>query len=263
MNPINFVMMSSDSRKLKIECIERKPPKTVDDINFKFLPSSMTLRWQLPVQTHLGRIPIRDIKYVQVFERENIRSAFRLIKMHDFNDSLAPELLRENIPRGFIKLTTIADTSIDLLYPEKGEVKIYAIATVDAHGNSSPLSAQYAVYLDSLNQPKIEFIAFPGSPKQYPNLTMRRYGEKGMFTDAILASDYKKVTLYHNPEFTVLQNGGNDENKLVQSHGLYSPDNTGNEVHVSQVPSYVLQLIDVETQKDEKINIFVEKGTDD
>ena len=122
--------------------------------------------------------------------------------------------------------------------PEKGEYIIYAAATVDAHGNSSFLSAQYAVFLDTLMQPRIEHVAYPGAPKQYPNLTLLN----DAFVDSIKASNYDKLTIYHNPTFTVLRNGENEQE-------LVSTD--------KDTASYLLQLIDVETQVDERIEIFM------
>ena len=69
---------------------------------------------------------------------------------------------------------------------------IFAICTVDAHGNSSNLSAQYEVTLVSRdNSLKIDFISFPGAPKQYPNFMM----SKKLFVDSMAVSNVNKMTL--------------------------------------------------------------------
>ena len=115
------------------------------------------------------------------------------------------------------------------------------VRRVDAHGNSSFLGPQFAVYLDSLNQPKIDHIAYPGSPKQYPNMTVLN----DAFEDSIRVSGYNKLTFYHNPEFTVLLNQKNRQN-LVSAQ--------------KSIASYILQLIDVETQVDEVIEIFMRQN---
>ena len=92
-----------------------------------------------------------------------------------------------------------------------------------------------------MNQPKIDHIAYPGSPKQYPNLTVLA----DAFEDSIRVSGYNKMSIYHNPNFTVLLNGNNRQN-LVSAQ--------------RDVASYILQLIDVETQTDEVVEIFMRQN---
>ena len=237
----NFLILSKDSKKLSIECIERNPPPPPDDVNFTFLDSTMLVNWQLPIQTDENLIPVNDVKYVQIFKRGSINESFSLISMYDFNDSFEVVPLDENIPFERIKVTSQSDTSIEVNLPDKGKYEIYSVACVDAHGNSSFLGPQFAVYLDSLNQPRIDHVAYPGSPKQYPNLTII----KDVFEDSIRASGYNKFKIYHNPNFTILLNGKNRQ-KLVSAH--------------QNVASYLLQLIDVETQTDETIEIFMHEN---
>ena len=237
----NFLLLSKDSKKIVIECEERKPPPPPDDLNFKFLDSSVLVNWSLPVEVNEKLIPVNDIKYVQVFKRTSLNEPFSLVRMYDFNDSLQVVPLEEYIPPERIKITNQADTSLEVDLPDKGEYHIYGVACVDAHGNSSFLGPQFAIFLDSLNQPKIEHIAYPGSPKQYPNMTVLN----DAFQDSIRVSGYNKLTFYHNPNFTVLLNGKNRQN-LVSAQ--------------QSVASYVLQLIDVETQTDEVVEIFMRQN---
>jgi hypothetical protein len=237
----NFLLLSKDSKKIVIECEERKPPPPPNDVNFNFLDSSMLINWQLPIETDEKLIAVNDIKYVQIFKRSSIQKPFSLIRMYDFNDSLQVVPLEEYIPPERIKLTFQTDTSLEVDLPDKGEYCIYTVACVDAHGNSSFLGPQFAVYLDSLNQPKIDHIAYPGSPKQYPNMTVLN----DAFEDSIRVSGYNKLTFYHNPEFTVLLNQKNRQN-LVSAQ--------------KSIASYILQLIDVETQVDEVIEIFMRQN---
>lgn len=237
----NFLVLSKDSKKISIECEERKPPPPPNDVNFIFLDSSMLIQWQLPIEVDEKLIPVNDIKYVQIFRRSSLRDPFSLVRMFDFNDSLQVFPLDENIPPERVKFTIQSDTELEVDLPDQGEYHIYTVACVDAHGNSSFLGPQFAVYLDSLNQPKIDHIAYPGAPKQYPNLTVLN----DAFEDSIRISGYKKLTFYHNPSFTVLLNGKNRQN-LVSAH--------------KGVASYILQLIDVETQTDEVIEIFMQQN---
>lgn len=238
--PVNFLLISKDSKKLEINCIEKNPPPAVNDINFRFLDSTMLLTWDLPMETSPSKIPVNDIKYVQIFQRTSIGLPFSLIQMYDFNDSILKLPLPENINQSLVKTTVRSDNQIELLLPGKGEQRIFAICLIDAHGNSSFLSAQFSIDLDNLNQPKINFVAFPGAPKQYPNLTL----DNDVFVDSIRASGYKTMTFYHNPKYTVLLNGENTQ-QLVSTHTQ------------TDIPSYIIQLIDVETQKDEKIEVFI------
>ena len=237
----NFLVLSKDSKKITIECEERNPPPPPNDVNFTFLDSSMIVQWQLPIETDEKLIPVNDIKYVQIFKRNSLNEPFSLVRMYDFNDSLQVVPLEEFIPPERIKFTVQTDTELEVDLPDKGEYCIYSVACVDAHGNSSFLGPQFAVYLDSLSQPRIDHIAYPGSPKQYPNMTVLN----DAFEDSIRVSGYNKLKFYHNPSFTVLLSGKNRQN-LVSAQ--------------KDVASYILQLIDVETQTDEVIEIFMKQN---
>ena len=237
----NFLLLSKDSKKIVIECEERKPPPAPNDVNFRFLDSSAVINWELPIETDEKLIPVNDIKYVQIFRRSSLNEPFTLVRMYDFNDSLQVVPLEEYIPPERIKLTIQNDTELEVDLPDKGEYHIYSVACVDAHGNSSFLGPQFAMYLDSLNQPRVDHIAYPGSPKQYPNFTVLN----DAFEDSIRVSGYNKMTMYHNPEFTVLLNGKNRQNLISAQKG---------------VASYILQLIDVETQTDEVIEVFMRQN---
>ena len=115
------------------------------------------------------------------------------------------------------------------------------MCSIDAHGNSSLLGPQYAVYLDNLNRPKVEHIAYPGSMKQYPNLTI----VEDYFVDSIKISGYNKLDIYHNPDYTVIVNG-------ESNHEIVSSRET--------IPSYILQLIDTDLQKEQRIDILMHKN---
>ena len=130
--------------------------------------------------------------------------------------------------------------------PSQVEPKIWAVCTVDAHGNSSNLSGQYRAVVDSLNNYTMEHVAYPGSPKQYPNLTCVEDG----FVDSIKSAGCSKLEIYHNPTITTLV--GTKEEKMVEiSKKNYS---TG-----ELLPTYILQLIDIETQEDQVIKFYIKE----
>ena len=68
------------------------------------------------------------------------------------------------------------------------------------------------------------------------------------FVDSIRASGYSKLEVYHNPKVTTLISSKNE--KIVNVSAKETANNP-------RLPGYVLQLIDLETQKDQKINIFI------
>ena len=78
----HFLVISNRSKKISITCTEKNPPKTVSDINFYFLSSSMILMWNLPNQTNEQLVPVNDIKYIQIFVRNSIREPFRLFRFN-------------------------------------------------------------------------------------------------------------------------------------------------------------------------------------
>lgn len=240
-NLSNFLIISKDSKKLYIKCEEKKPPKPPSDLRFRFLKSTMLLEWDMPIDTNKSGIPIGDIKYVQIFRRKSIEEAFELIRLYDFNDSIVKYSLGEFIPEDIIKNTFMNDNSLELILPERNDRYIYAMCSIDAHGNSSLLGPQYAVYLDNLNRPKVEHIAYPGSMKQYPNLTI----VEDYFVDSIKISGYNKLDIYHNPDYTVIVNG-------ESNHEIVSSRET--------IPSYILQLIDTDLQKEQRIDILMHKN---
>ena len=242
----DFLVVSPGGRKVTIDCIEAKPPKTVTSVNFRFMDSSMQVEWDLPSQTSATGQPLNDIKYVQVFERNSVYEPFRLFMMLDFNDSLVRIPLQENIPLSRTVFVTRSQNFVEVPLPTRAESKIWAVCTVDAHGNSSNLSGQYRSTVDSLNNYSMEHVAYPGSPKQYPNLTCVEDG----FVDSIKAAGCSKLEIYHNPTITTLI--GTKEEKMIE---VSKTNGSSGEY----LPAYVLQLIDIETQEDQIINFYIKE----
>ena len=241
---VSFLVYSPNGKKISVECIEAKPPPPPTDIRFRFLDSSMLIEWDLPVQTSESGKPVNDIKYVQLFKRPSIEEPFSLIAMMDFDDSLIIIPSEETIPLVRRIKTTQSTNFYEVPLPEEDTQHIYAACTVDAHGNSSNYSAQYKAVIDSMKNYGMEHVAYPGSPKQYPNLTF----VDDAFVDSIRASGYSKLEVYHNPKVTTLISSKNEKIVNVSANGTATNP---------RLPGYVLQLIDLETQKDQKINIFI------
>lgn len=241
-----FLLLSPVGTKCSVKCIEAKPPQTVSTMNFVFLESSMLVEWSLPSQVSANGKPVNDIKYVQIFSRSTTDEPFKLYAMYDFNDSAKIFGCSETFPVSRVIFTKSSNNTIEVPLPTYGHPVIWTVCTVDAHGNSSNYASQYRVVVDSLGNHSVEHVAYPGSPKQYPNLTLAT----DAFVDSLKVSNCSVVDIYHNPTITKLITGGSDIELINKSQTLSSGE---------KIPSYQLQLIDLETQKDQVINFIIKE----
>ena len=238
----NILLVGTSGRKMVIECVEKKPPPPPQAIHFHWTGKNLSLRWRMPVQTNDLGGPIGDIKGYQIFYRHEITEPFRILKYINFNDILEAYTPLENIPAMYRVTTNQPLSNIETkILPDKPY--IFAICTVDAHGNTSNLSAQYEVTLVSRdNSLKIDFISYPGAPKQYPNFMM----SKKLFVDSMAVSNVDKMTLYYKPDATDLTIYKTDAKIAVES---LSDDRA----------AYRIQMIDINSQNDNILDIKVRK----
>jgi len=194
--------------------------------------------------------PVGDIKGYQIFVRSSTDSPYTLKKTMAFYDGLEPFTSGESFGNTVTNYD-YAPTSYTCNIDPDTEY-IFAMCTIDAHGNSSNLSPQYSVNLNSYrNELDIGFISFKGAPKQYPNFMM----SDKIFLDSLKVSDTNKITVYYNPEYDQVEfDPGNDLPPVYYEVTNYvTPDASGKAEH----PSYRLQLINVNTQSDEILDIFL------
>jgi hypothetical protein len=79
-----------------------------------------------------------------------------------------------------------------------GEMPIYTLASVDAHGMSSNYSAQIQMsYNKYTNKLTTKLISEPNAPKPYPNLLV----QVDAFEDAIKVSGYERLKVFFDPEY--------------------------------------------------------------
>ena len=160
----------------------------------------------------------------------------------------------EFIPRVLTTFNNYHTTNYTLNI-ERDREYIFAMATIDAHGNSSNLSPQYTVRLNSAsNTISVGFASFKGAPKQYPNMMM----SKKVFVDSIKVTNKKNMTVYFAPKATHVgfSNASGDEDVVLSTAPTFVQDRTDG---IENIPSYRIQLINVSKQSDQVIDIFLKE----
>jgi len=265
-------MVSSEPARTFVQCVDnRSPTPPTDffvsmDLNNSNKPM---LTWNFPVDTR------RHIKYFQVFRRKNrgpyrpVQLPFELVAMYDFNDIqggqgvVFDKVYDTNYFRFMLPGTenAMAKTSvIDLLAQSSNsnggrqrtstmyiddefntqDYYIYAVAAVDAHGQSSCYSNQIGVKFNrERNTIERVDISPPGAPKTYPNLLI----DKQVFVDTIKNEGYSQVTLVLNPDFLELNNIQGDDLSLIKTK------ESGGQ--------YIMKLINLDLQKDQTLKFEV------
>lgn len=241
-----FVSKASDP--VYVETVEVTPPTSPDGIryNFNYQDDSLIIDWQYPPAR------TRDTKYFQIFRRDSINKPFTCIAELDFNDAVSPMEKREKV--NYENVLKFANPQTQYVDPEfkRNSSFIYAIASVDAHGLTSPYSSQTRVSFDSSkNRINIKHVSPAGAPKQYPNFFVspdedENISIRTLTQDVIATSGREKVTVYF-------------DNEAVN----YSSEKSGEIKHVhfrntdSGEPVYKLHFINLDRQKDDAIEIRI------
>lgn len=199
---IKVLISSKPSSRATIDTVDVSAPPPPADFNmfWNFETDKLVLTWAFPPN------PQRDVKKFQVFKRADLDSPFELQKQYDFDDSAQPFADNEDPDPRLIEVITDpvafwTDDAFDRTLVTNQELApIYALACIDAHGLTSPFSAQFKVWFDPfMNVLKKKVISHQGAPKPYPNL----YLEAAPFSDTIKVSgpNSKRMKLYFNPEY--------------------------------------------------------------
>tara|TARA_R110000851_G_scaffold37420_6_gene96661 strand:+ start:2156 stop:3772 length:1617 start_codon:yes stop_codon:yes gene_type:complete len=244
----SILIIGTKAKTAEISAVENVPPPPVEAIQFDWTGSVLNLRWGMPMsQINDNGGPIGDIKAYQIFSRSSTNKPFNLKRMLLFYDG--------NTPYKHIERTAGLVTNYD--YPVHDYTcditpdidYIFAICVIDAHGNSSNLSPQYKVRLNSYtNMLDIDFISFKGAPKQYPNFMM---AEK-IFLDSIKISNSKNMTVFYNPDETAI----NIKQSTVETTNYKAP-HPDSDSGLPDSPSYRLQIINTNSQSGEILDIFL------
>jgi hypothetical protein len=231
------LVTSRESPYYDVVCKEVVPPPPPGNLQFwRTQERKLMLEWEFPYT------PQEDIKRFQIFRRKSIKEAFTLIAELDFDNSMIRVPRSEFIP-DFSKIDLKSSTT--LFIDEEFDVEsvyIYAVCSVDAHDLSSPYSEQFEVYYDkALAKMRTKFISYGGSPKPYPNFNL----VTTLTSDSIKDSLHDKLTVYFDPEYLVIKDSdGNNLDHLTKSR---------------DIPSYKIQLINLDRQLSQLLNIYVQK----
>ena len=194
--------------------------------------------------------PQRDIKRFQIFKRRSINEAFTLVAEYDFDNSIdktsvSEVAIKKNLFKFEVPKITYTDTQFNIMAKP-----IYAVASVDAHGMTSNLSNQIKVEYDKYkNKVKTSLVSRENAPKPYPNI----YIEEDTFKDIIKVSGYDRMHVFFDPEYyRILKNSKTQKEGSKKEEDLnllsINPDE----------PTYSIQILNLDIQKDEVINITIE-----
>ena len=157
-----ILLVGTDAKTIQIETVENVPPPPIEAIRFEWNGSNVVMHWSMPmgqINDLLG--PIGDIKGYQIFCRNTVNEPFALKQMLAFYDGYTPFKSKENMGL-LIKNYENPPVKYDL-YIEPDRYYIVAMCVIDAHGNSSNLSPQYSIKLDSnRNVLDVDFISYKG-----------------------------------------------------------------------------------------------------
>ena len=187
-------MIASGPTSATIRCTEKLPPPPPADFNvmYDYDERAPRLTWNLPVNTQ------QDVKYFQVFRRENLQEPFTLLRQFDFDDSEVKYDSYEYVSPQLVQRTDKAHMFFTDYEFTKESRYIYAVCCRDAHGLTSLLSPQFEVSFNKYKNRLVKkLISRSGAPKSYPNLYLLKDG----FIDTIKDSGHERVKIYFDPEF--------------------------------------------------------------
>ena len=218
-----------------VTCQEAKPPEPPNNLRFWMgQDRKFNIVWDFPFN------PQEDIKYFQIFRRKRVEDPFTLIAQLDFDDSELKSIQSEFIPEyANIKVKKPQVHYIDGDFDLDTEY-IYAVCCLDAHDLSSPYSEQFKVRWErTLAQLMVDLVSYSGSPKPYPNFNLKA----SLTSDSIKDSRHHKLTVYFDPEYL----------KITSDSG----EDLGHLKNNSSMPSYKIQLINLDRQASQTLKINV------
>lgn len=245
---VQVLVSSKPSNKVYVQTVKFDAPPPPGDVGFvwNYQTSQLLITWAFPVWSQ------QDIAQFQVFSRTSVNHPFQLQKVYNFDQSVVKFPDNENPDPTLVEyLTSPCQFYVDDAFDpavNKSQAKsvIYAVSCIDAHGLSSPLSAQYQVWFDQFqNKLVIKHLSHLGAPKPYPNL----YLDGELFVDTIKVSGPSTTTMdvYFNPQFYYVYD---DNNKVVP---VVQTQQTGG--------SYKLQFINIDNGKSQSIDVAVNDQT--
>jgi len=257
---VTYLISSRGSPYIEVLCEEIVPPPPPENIQF-YLSSEqeLILFWSMPYNTQ------DDIKRFQIFRRSSLEDPYTIIKELDFDDSEILTSRAEFIPdysktaSDYPKLDyTDCEFEFDTVY-------YYALCSVDAHDLSSSYSSQFKVSYNRVEgKMDTDLIAFAGSPKAYPNFTLK----STLTVDCIKDSGHSKMKIYFDPECIILNGAAETVEGGLTLTGTsyrtqenYIETNSGTYTGIPK-PMYKLQIINLDRQQDQKVDIYLKRASD-
>jgi len=243
----NFYV-ESEGKSISAECIELIPPQPPESfhISFDYKNKLPILRWNFPSN------PQQDIKKFQIFKRNNVSEPFTVLAEYDFDDSdvKTTQILEEILPQNKYLLNRPKKIYTDYRFNISNS-PIYALASVDAHGMTSNLSKQLQfTYNKRKNTISVKLISIGGAPKHYPNI----YINRDTFVDIMKSSGKNRMNVFFNPEYYQVFKNNIDENNQTE---IINEKNLNLIAANAIKPTYSIQILNIDNQKDQIINIRV------
>ena len=259
----SYFVCSPYSTALRVETRETQPPPPPRDISayYEFQNSSLVLNWAFPVNSQ------RDTAYFAIFRRNSIYEPFRLLQINDFNYSISDpvqsakeiklKIDNTDITNRFAGIKRIGINDSNTTYEDFNFIAekdyIYAICTIDAHGQCSNFSPQLKINLDSrTNKLSIKQISPPGAPLVFPNWFIKTKA----FVDVARTAKYRRAILRFRPDYKRVKLGPQDNQSVVDIVKSTSEDKGGNANNC-----YYLQILNPDRKEDIVLKYQIDDST--
>ena len=244
---VRAVLTSRPTSRDSIIAHEKVPPPPPTDLSvtYSYSKRSARLMWNIPVTSQ------RDIVKFQIFRRRSENEPFTLINVLDFDNSAVRFVGKEIVNPDIVSRYPLPKTIyFDREFPTDGSSYIYAVCSVDAHGQPSNYSNQISVSFDEeKNRINPRGISKSGAPRQYPNF----YLKNTVFKETIKTSESKRIKIYFDPEYL-------DIERTFRNLSFYTSENV-NLISKEQQGKYILQMMNTDLQQSRQVDIVVKDAT--
>ena len=243
-------LCSDESSHIDIECLEKRIPTPPRNLRFEYIGNDLIdITWERPesrINDKNRSYDTDDIKGYQLFYRHSLYEPYQLYRYFTFNNTFpqkykqrAAEIISDDliISSEYSPAGTLNPDNLPSFYEYKNYVfkirpntdYLFAMCSIDAHGNSSNYSVQYKIRRNNVTgEVDIQTLSIEGAPKQYPNMLVQ-----GKLVDSSMkVSGYQYLDIY------------------------YAPDTFASVPNRNQ-PGTRLQLFDLETQVEKNITITI------
>lgn len=198
-----------------ILCEETKNPEPPIGLSaeYNMINNEFRITWGAPTNDQ------NDAKGYQILKRDSLEEPYTIISQIENHLEFETFERKEIILDEVIEKKPGKQTNyyVDKTF-KNNKVQIYAVRTLDVHGNLSLYSSQIAVLYNKIeNNLIVDLISKPKAPIDMPNLLIPRRtilfeNESFSVTNLPISSDIEKVTLYVTPEFVNISNNETPNN---------------------------------------------------